>query len=474
MKRNGDGKGLAKPAEAGIGNLIVTLISKGIAIIATPIFTRLLVPEEYGVYSIYVSFMSVFSVALGIGISAGAIYKGLLRYSGSEEEFISSAIVLMAISYLAYLSLSFIFGSALSAFTSLPRHINFLLITEVFLGTAQTVIFASERHHYRYKTICLINLLYAILTPLFAIILINASPIRGNARIYASFIVSLILNVPLIIRKISKSHPLSREMLGYIFKLSAPLLPNAVAMSLIAQGDKIIIEHTLGGAALGKYSLAYSVAFIISAVNTAAHSALQPWLMRKLAEGKEAVAREIGGGAVTLLSGAALLFALFVPEIFKFFAAEEYREAEGSVYPLILAAMLLLVSRIAASDIMDSEKVWRLSAASSASFILNILLNIFLIPRIGYHIAAFNAAASYLALVIFELLLLGREGGSRILSRECIKPLLALAVGCALAFAFRTVFISRGILAIATVISSAPSLFDVMGAFFGKREKKKA
>jgi len=46
-----------------------------------PIFTRLMVPSEYGILSIFISFSSVFSVLLELNVKAG-----ILRYNHEETK----------------------------------------------------------------------------------------------------------------------------------------------------------------------------------------------------------------------------------------------------------------------------------------------------------------------------------------------------------------------------------------------------
>ena len=247
---------VTKPAKAGIFYITTSIFTKLLAFLATPLFTRLLLPDEYGVYSLYISWMGIISVVLALGISGGAIYRSLARFKDRRCELVSSAVGILLISGAAALSLTLIFGSTAARITGLSPLVCSLLVIEVFFGCAETVIFAVYRYKYSYVKICLINLLYAILSVGTSILLISLVGIKAEARIYASFFARLVLILPLLKPYLKPRALYKKEMWKYLLKLSLPLLPSAVSSSLIAQMDKLMIRSLDGSSALGKYSIA--------------------------------------------------------------------------------------------------------------------------------------------------------------------------------------------------------------------------
>ena len=80
------------PARASVWYTVCGVIERGVGFIFTPIFTRALTPEEYGLYPLYVSFMSLFTIVITLELSGNIIYRGLSKYRGREDEFISSTL----------------------------------------------------------------------------------------------------------------------------------------------------------------------------------------------------------------------------------------------------------------------------------------------------------------------------------------------------------------------------------------------
>ena len=77
-------------AKASFWFLTCTLLQKGISIITTPIFTRLLSTAEYGSFSVFNSWLSIISVIITFGLTQGVCMQGLIKYSEHKNIFLSS------------------------------------------------------------------------------------------------------------------------------------------------------------------------------------------------------------------------------------------------------------------------------------------------------------------------------------------------------------------------------------------------
>ena len=391
---------ITRPAKAGAFYIATTIITKAIALFASPIFTRLLTPEEYGVFSLYLSFSGILSVVVSLGITGGAMYKALGKFKDNEEELVSGVLsVLFSLSALL-LVFTAVFRKFTSQITGLSLFFNIILITDVFLNCAENVIFAVFRYKYSYLKICIVNLLYALISNGGAIILIYLTPLAAEARIIASFSATIFLIFPLI--KGFLKPKIYQEAIKYILRLSLPLLPSAVSMTLIAQSDKLILKYYYGTGELGKYSIAYSVGFLLTTLTAALYTALQPWIIRKLNYGKTDLAKALGEKIVLLTTLGLISFLLLAHEFFIAFAAPEYHEAEIAVYPLAVAGYFQFISNLVGINIVHAEKTYVISAFSIFSLLLNVILNFLLIPHFSYPVAAVTTALAYATIAFLE------------------------------------------------------------------------
>ena len=81
-----------KAAKATIWFVICSFFQRGITVLTTPIFTRLLNTEEYGIYSVFSSWLEIFTVIVTMRISYGA-YMRNIRNKGAVCFFVAGSYV---------------------------------------------------------------------------------------------------------------------------------------------------------------------------------------------------------------------------------------------------------------------------------------------------------------------------------------------------------------------------------------------
>lgn len=455
------GKESGTPAKAGLFYVVTNIFTKAVSLLLSPVFTRILPPAEYGIYSLYLTWSGILTVAISLGISGAVIYRSLGKFREREDELIAAALSALGVVAVIFLMPALFFRKGISSITGLGGIINILLVSEAFLNAAESVLFAHKRYRYAYLEICVTNLLYAVLSQGSALLLIYLVGLGGEARIYSSFTVTAALIIPRLIAYSKSVRRIQLDTVKYLLKLSLPLLPNAIALTLIAQSDKIMIEHILGISELGKYSVAYSVGFMLTVITGALFAAIQPWLMRKLNLGRETLARDFTERLIWLSVLGLLIFTLFVPEIFGIIAAPEYKEAEMAVYPLAAAGLLQFISNILSANIIHTEKTGILSVFSSLALAINLLLNYAFIPTLGYLAAAFTTAVAYLALFLFEYAYIAKREHPRLIGKRGLSPFILLLFIAPISL-MREFFASRLLFAAAIALSALPAAISAV------------
>lgn len=469
LKLPKNGRRLTKPAEAALFYFMTTLVAKAVSLSVTPVFTRLLAPEEYGLYSLYVTWLGILVVPLSLGISGGSVYRALGKFATREGELIASALRLVFSVGGALFLFLLLFGARASTATGLPLHVNYMLVGEALLNCCETIVFAHHRYRYSYRHVCAVNTLYALFAPLIALFFIFFTPYRAQARIYASFIASALLIIPCLLPHLArKPRRPSSELRRYLLRLALPSLPSAVSLALIAQSDKLLIEHLQGTAALGKYSVAYSVGFILAALTSTLGVAVQPWLMRRSSHGDFGAARTLNARLVLLSSLALIAFWLILPELFRLVAPTQYADALAAAYPLALAALLQFIATLSATSVIHGERTAPLSVAAVVAFLVNLGANLLLIPRLGYVAAGFTTAAAYLVLILVEFAYLAARRECSAFGGECLRPLLLLPLGIG-AYLLRESLAARAFALAAVLLAALPPLIKLSQEVFKPR-----
>ena len=70
--------------------LVCAFLQKGISVLTTPIFTRLLSTDEYGRFSVFNSWLSILAVFVSMNLYSGVYVQGLVKFEDSKRQFSSA------------------------------------------------------------------------------------------------------------------------------------------------------------------------------------------------------------------------------------------------------------------------------------------------------------------------------------------------------------------------------------------------
>lgn len=455
-----------KTASASVWYIASSLLARGIAFLFTPIFTRVLSPSEYGIYSLYVSLMGVFTVLTTFQMSGNVIYRGFARFDGERRgEFLSSALGAQGVLSGASILLILAFGDSLSKITSLDTGLTVILIMQIFLTGVEGFYLAECRYDGRYRTVAKINFSVGIITPLLSLFLIRLG-LGGYARIISPLLISLAVAIPIAVKIIRGGRKLIwLDGWRYLFKMTLPMLPHFIALSVIAQSDKIIVARTLGEGALGKYGAAYSIGFILSYVGSAFTIALSPWIIKKMKLGMGKEVRECVFSVGKMIGYATLLFLAVLPELFRLAVPAEYREALPVAYLTALSVLFSFLSSVITICILHYEKPMLITKNSLTVAAVTVPLSYLLTVKVGFTGAAIYTFLAYAMLFFLNLRALEKIEAKSPKVKFGLQITLFL-IFSALLFLLRISFIARLICACAVILLALPELKECKKLLF--------
>ena len=140
-------------AKATLWFVFCNIVQKGIAFITTPIFTRLMSTEQYGQYSIYLSWLHIFTIITTLRLTGAVFNKGMSKYKEDRDTYTSTmqtiTFVLTFIVFAVYL----IFRSQINALTELPTFIMVAIFAELLVAPAIEFWTVRKRYEYIYKPV---------------------------------------------------------------------------------------------------------------------------------------------------------------------------------------------------------------------------------------------------------------------------------------------------------------------------------
>ena len=431
------------PATASLWYIFSNIFARGTTFLFTPLFTRLLPPEEYGVYSLYISFMGIFTVLTTLEISGALTYRGLAKFKGEEDSFISSLLGVQLLLTASSLILYTLFRKSVNSVTSLSTPLSVLLILQIFLNSAEGIYFAQKRYFYEYRTVSAINIITGILSPFLALFLIRHG-YGGTARIIAPFLVSVFAVVPIVRLILKRGGSLfQKDGWKFTFKTALPMLPHFIALSVIAQGDKIIVARLIGEGAVGSYSVSYSAGIILLLITGGISLAINPYIIKNMSAGKDKI-RGALDGVTRLLSIIILLFLSVIPEVFGIIAPPEYYGAFSVVYPVGISVIFSFLATTFSTVILHYEKPMKITKNSLICATVSVILCFFLIKRLGYIGGAYATLISYFLLFALNFFTARKLADTDILSvkKSSVSFLLLFSFSVFL-FLLRKIFLAR-------------------------------
>ena len=436
------------PAKASLWYIGSSAIARLIGALSTPIFTRLLTPEEYGLYPLYNTWLGIFTVVITMEITGAAIYRGLQRHSEDSDGFIRAALGRVLLFFGVFCLLYAVFPRGVNTLTGLDSGVTMLMLTEILGATVLSLYTAKARFEYRYRAVALINILTAMLTPLVSVSIIYLTDIRAQARIIASSVTAFALALPIFFTVVKGAgRVFNPEIWGYLLKRSLPLLPHYLAMTMILKVGELGVSRLYGAAALGKYSVALSLGMALTVVTGGVLSALAPWMLRRMKECDLFRVRELLFILTELVSLCCLGLLAVVPEALSLFSSSQYHAILPAVYPIALSVIPTFLSSALMSGGVYFEKGWLSALPSIVSATVSAILTATVLPLVDYRFVSLFALVSYTVLAALNVAVFTRL--SKTPPIHVTKTLVVFLVTCAYAallFTFREIILSRFLL----------------------------
>jgi O-antigen/teichoic acid export membrane protein len=216
---------------------------------------------------------------------------------------------------------------------------------------------------------------------------------------------------------------------------SAPLGVAEVLRRLTWQVDRLVLTALATPAAVGLFSTAYKFPEAFKPLAQNLTLPLFPSFSRLAASSAEA-AVEAAHRALRLLyalgAPVAVVLAVLADRVVALLFGSAYREAGTALAILAPMALLLLPTSLFAYLFTALGRQRWYTACAAAALVVNLGLDLLLIPRLGFEGAAVASTASEAGLFVAGLVALRGYGGTSAALRPLVGPLLASAVPAAL------------------------------------------
>jgi len=419
-----------KALKSGIWYTFSNFLVRGIGLITTPIFTRLLTKAEFGAYNNYTSWLAIITIFVTLNLESTLI-SARFDYKEKFDEYIFSVLTLSTLSVAVWFVVFNVFGNTAESILGIQRpYINAMLLYLLCLP-AINLFQARERYYYEYKKTVLVSLILSVGTAGISVALVLLMNNRLAGRIIGSIVPTVIIGLILFIFFIHKGKKISIRYWKYALPICLPYIPHLLSMTLLNSTDRIMIEHWCGSEATALYSLAYNCGCLVTLLLTSLNNAYSPWLGEKLAENNLGEIRNFSKKYVGCFVFLAIGMMLVAPEVLLILGGNSYYEAIYVMSPVAMGCICQFLYTLFVNVEQFKKKTVGMAIASAIAAIINLGLNWLLIPKVGYLAAAYTTLVGYLCLLAMHMYLVYRLGLNQAYSYKFIAGVVVFCL-CAM------------------------------------------
>lgn len=384
-----------------------TIVGQGITFLGTMVFTRLMSKEDYGLYSTYYSIMAVLEVLVGSNFYV-ALQNAYVDYKFEIEEYKKACLFLTSL--ICVVISVIVIGIKILFLPHIPFYMTAFALIHAYAFFVINYRIYCDNMEYKYKNKFILLILPTTLQFLLALFMVVQFP--GNmlgARVVGSAMGVGICGVIAYV-SIIRNHGqiVVFKYWKYGLRISCPSIVMSLSYLIMQQCDKVMITYLCGAEDTAVYSVIYYLGYAIAVVSQGVGTVFQAWVYRAIDDNKLRNIKVVQKWYIVLVLIMEISILMLAPEIVKFIAPEEYWQYEY-VAPFILSAVLIVLYELYTMVALFFKKTGKVSMCVLASALINVLMNMVLIPQFGAVAACYTTVFSYIVLFFLTKCVVDKE-----------------------------------------------------------------
>lgn len=387
-----------KVANASCWYTVTEFFLKGISFLTIPIFTRLLTPQDYGIVSLYTTWVGILTILFGLELGS-SITKAKFIFKDDFDNYVNNIIYLSLAAYILFFSIFYMFRVPFSNIMNVNGILYFLMLIQAYFSFIRVVLITKLRVEYKYKLLSLLLIATSIWGEGLSLYLIlHAFKKQAYVgKILGSAIPIILMGVFILVYffKSSYKKPINIAYWKYALGFSIPIIGSSLSNIINNQFDRLVINQYLGEAVTGIYSFACNVGLGMQVVVSAIDQAWGPWVYEKMDKKEFA---DIGLYSKLYRNIIAILFTVFLfitPEIVRIMADKNYQDAVNVIPFILIGYFFFFLYTLELKTAFFFGKTSFITLGTFIACLANITLNFIFIPKYGYIAAAATTTFSY-------------------------------------------------------------------------------
>ena len=380
-----------------------TVVPKFVSVITLPILTGFLTKADYGTYDLVISMVTLLLPVATLQMQAAA-FRFLIEARGEQQRqnaIVTNILVVSTVLSLGVLTVVFLM------LYSLPLTIRFLVcgyyLLDILVATLRQVARGVSKNTV-YSASVLVNSVAEGLGILGFVMLVQCGltgALLASLIGQGASLVLLVFGVKIFsyIDFGMLSVDVTKELVAY----SWPLIPNSLSSWAISMSDRLVLTAMLGIEASAIYAAAIKIPNMLGIFQSAFTLAWQE--NASLASGdsdRELYYTKVFDTVFRLAAGGLGLLIAASPAIFALLIQGDYADSYVHMNILFLGALASSMSSFLGGIYIAHMKTKEIGATTLAVAVINIIVEIALVPFFGIFAASFAYTLSFIALAIYR------------------------------------------------------------------------
>lgn len=382
--------------------------------ITIPIFTFRLGAENYGILTLVTTFISLVT-----SISTNWLTSPIIRFFPNYQKrkktsvFSSTLSLLILMFSISLCLVSLIAFYFLKSKLSQPIFIAFLIASlQILFSSISQSYVAFFRASRESKTYLYYSLIKTILSSGLSILLVLIG--YGIIGILAGEIIASLFVILVYLSKIKtlfkvKLFVFSKKIAKQSMSFGLPLVISALSIWLLSSSDRYMIKLYLDNSAVGIYAVPYNITqkslflIISSFVLASTPSLVNSWENHK--EQTADFLKYLNRLFIILILPATILISILGKPIILLLAPADFLNGYKIMTLVAFGIFFWGLYQLAYTGLYLKKKTWTIAFNVFIAGILNIILNFFMIPKMGINGAALATLIAYLYIFVSTIVI---------------------------------------------------------------------
>ena len=360
-------------------------------ILIVPIYSNLLTPEQYGLYSISIATLSFLCIIFfdWIGTS-GLRFFNSHNVKGDISQYFSSLLGILGINFFLMFMLSFIFRSQITGFFKIPVHYLYFITILIIPVAFRSLLFQIVRAQIRpgiYTIYTIVNQFLTIATAICLIKFLHWGAFSILAAMASSILIIDLILISIV--KIFSGFSFKNIQFGILLKFcyyGLPLMLASLSNWIMNQSNKFIIQHYEGSFYNGivgvSYNMTYSIFLTMYAIIMIATMPRILMMYESKINPQNTISR-LSGYFIILTLPFTVLISLYAADYVHFMANPKFAQAVILVPFLLVAAFFTGLTDYTTIQYHLTQKTYITTIIRFIPGLIGIYLNVRFIPEYG-------------------------------------------------------------------------------------------